>query len=176
MALITGRQTYSFRDAKGNVAKCSLVFTWDSAHPADLATLGSSLHPLVAALSNAQLIRDAGAVFEPSDPGYGSQATFGSAEDKAVLTFTTGSGSLHRMSIPAPKAAIFYTDAETVNAVQADVAALIAEIITGEGTAVVTDVDGKAITGMVGGQRTRRPNQRKVNIFTLAPSESIPAE
>lgn len=176
MAIITGRQNYSFRDAKGNVARTSLWFTWDTAHPADLASLASTLHPLVAALSNGQLIRDAGAILEPSNPGYGSQATFGSAEDKAVLTFTTGSGSLHRMSIPAPKSAIFYTDAETVNQAQDDVSALVAEIVGGETTAFVTDQDGKQITGLVGGFRTRKPNQRKVNIFTLDPAESAPAE
>jgi hypothetical protein len=176
MALHTAPQTYTWRDAKGNIARTKIHVTWDDAHGADLGTLINTLQPLFQAISNANLEHSMGAAWNGANGfGYGSQATFGSAEDKAALSFNTLGGT-HTLQIPAPKAAIFLTDAETVNAAQSDIVALVAEIVDGETTAFVTDAAGNQVTGMIGGFRVRRKNQRKVNIFTKAPNESIPAE
>jgi len=77
---------------------------------------------------------------------------FQSGQDRAVLTFVTGVGTLANLIVPAPDAAIFLADLETVDPSNAQVAALIAAAIGS-----LTDSNGNTVTAYQAGIRLRRP-------------------
>jgi biotin carboxyl carrier protein len=67
-----------------------------------------------------------------------------SVRDSAELVYSTAAGSLVKVSIPAPQAAIFMADGETVNpaAVAALTALVLANVVTPAGVAVTAYVAG----------------------------------
>lgn len=164
-------ETVSYRDAKGQTAKTSFFVV--AATPALALTAASTLVPLITALTNAALQNAKGAyTTSPTVNSYGTNAVYETIEDKAQLTFQTATGAIHRYQIPAPKAAIFMADDETVDPANADVLALAAAFVADQ----VASRDGSLIASFIGGIRVRRKFQRKFNIFTRNPAETGPGE
>ena len=164
------KQNVTWRDSKGHTARNS--FFIDAATPALQAAAAAAVIVAEEAITNAAVQSTSGpSTSSPLPVAYGTTADFPAVEDKAVFTFATGNGSLHRLQVPAPKIAIFEVDTVTVDASQADAAAFITAVI-----ANVFDRSGGAITSFVGGVRTRRKLQRKLTIFTLVPELDEPAE
>ena len=169
--MATMAQSYTFRDARGFTGTVK-VWIHQTGVPANDRSVGSALAPLLAALSNANLESARGPYTTPASAvGYGTQADYGSIEDKAVLSFEDTAGGLHRMKIPAPKAGIFLTDGMTVDNGNTDVAALITDVI-----AELVTKEGLAFIGMPAGLRTRVRTRRKMSIWTLNPAETGPDE
>jgi hypothetical protein len=164
-------ETVSYRDAKGQTAKTSFFVV--AATPAAALTAASTVVPLITALTNAALQNAKGAyTTSPTVNTYGTNAVYETIEDKAQLTFQTATGAIHRYQIPAPKAAIFLADDETVDPANTDVAALATAFVAEQ----VASRDGSLIASFIGGIRVRRKFQRKFNIFTRNPAETGPGE
>ena|ERR1041384_2037473 len=174
----TSRQTYTFRDAKGQVARCSVFIRWDSAAAQGAETVAATLGNAIAAATNANWEGASGPYSFVSVPALGTAATYVDIEDKAVLSYLSGTGQLHRLSIPAPKATLFYADQQTVEKADTLVAAITAAMILVSGTAYVSDRGGTAYiaTPFVGGQRKRVRTQRRMSIYTQAANLDEPAE
>lgn len=75
-------------------------------------------------------------------------AQFQSVRDWAILTFATSVGGLLTITVPAPIAAMFKADLETVD--PAAIAALIAQVISD-----VVDINGNPVVSYVGGVRVQ---------------------
>jgi hypothetical protein len=164
-------QAFTYRDDKGNVARVSMFVT--AADLAAAAAAMTTLQPLQTALSNCVLVNAKGPyTTSPAAAGYGANAEYETVEDKAVMTFVTASGALHRYQIPAPKSALFLADGETIDPANATVAAYTAGVIA----QLVSSRDGSDITAYIGGVRIRRKLQKRTNIYTLAPNLTIPAQ
>jgi hypothetical protein len=169
---VTLPQTASFRDAKGQTATVKFFV-----HAADEPTALTDAQAIVtaladAALTNAALQNAKGAyTTQPTVNTYGTNAVYETIEDKAMLTFETASGAIHRYQVPAPVAAIFLADDETVDPANAKVTALTAAMI-----GKACSEDGVLIASYIGGIRIRKKLKRKFNIFTLNPAETGPGE
>lgn len=173
------RQSFGFRDAKGNTARMSFYIYYDSAEATNAAgSIGSGLSSAVFALTNAAFANAYGPYAQVVTASYGTNATFASVEDKAMLTFQAVDGSLHRFNVPAPKSAIFLSDAETVNPANALVLALQTALHATSGAAAASTRGGVLFgaSSFIGGIRQRRKTRRKVNIYTLSAGLDEPAE
>lgn len=73
---------------------------------------------------------------------------YDSSQDTAILTFTTAALNAVRVTLPAPPAAIFLADGSTVDATNALIVAIIADVISS-----VTDSSGNPVTTYVIGVR-----------------------
>jgi hypothetical protein len=159
--------SYVFRDAKGQTAKLRTII--GDTTLAAVTTDQVSLKALLVAVSNAtvRLVSQ-----DHPSVSYGAASVYQDVEDKAQLVFTDTLGYMHRYQIPAPKAAGFDTDGETVLASETNMAALI--------TALTTYTYGRtsdtAPLVYIGGIRIRRRFQRKFNIITKNPAETGPGE
>lgn len=170
-------QSYIFRDAKGQTATLKMyrqaVDTAAHQQSDALAIAGDLL-----LLTNSASIVSVGVYSSPAAaPLYGANAQFQNVEDKAVFTFTTAAGGIHRYAVPAPLAAVFKADLETVDNTASPVKQFIADMLhaTYSGTAPTTlnaacDRQGNPLTAYVGGIRRRSKFKRKFNIFTLDPT------
>jgi hypothetical protein len=169
--LATYPEAFTYRDDKGNTARVS-VFVTDSTM-ALAATDMSNLSGLITPLTNAVLSTAKGPFTTvPAAVGYGANAEYEACEDKAVMTFVTTTGALHRYQIPAPKSALFLADGETIDPAQADVAAFVTGVVANK----VSSRDGALITAFIGGVRARRKMNRRLNIYTKNPQLTTPAE
>lgn len=164
-------ESVSYRDSKGEVSRIS--FYVSAATAAAALTAATNVVNLIAALTNAAFNNAKGAyTSSPAQNVYGTTAEYETSEDKAVLQFQTSTGAIHKYMVPAPKAAIFLADRETVDSAQADVAALTAAFVTNQ----VCSRDGALITAFIGGTRLRRKLRRKFNIYTRNPQLTGPGE
>jgi hypothetical protein len=135
----TQRQTTVWIDVQGKTI----------AHLLTTATGGSAVQAEIAAISNAAVYQAwEGDLVVPATPSPVS-APLQSVRDQATLAFQTGAGSLVRVQVPAPDIGIFQADGETVD--PATIAALIAAVI-----ADVVTADGTALTAYVAGFRSSR--------------------
>jgi hypothetical protein len=169
MAAPTASQwyTFSFRDSRGEVSRMRGLIgdATFSAVEGD-AVNGKAL---LQAVSNAHVYLPA---VDGFDRTYGATAEYETSEDKAVLTFADPAGFLHRFQIPAPLAAGFLADKETVNSAETNMAALItwmSAYLYGRKT------DTAALT-YIGGVRIRRKTHRKLNIMVKNPALTGPGE
>lgn len=172
----TVQQTLGWVDAKGQQCRTKHYMTGNSY--TDQATTLGNLQSAISAISNAANFSAPGVGGFPTHSGeYGTQATYGSVTDKAVMTFIDADGNIHRMTIPAPKAAIFLADGITVDTGNSDVSTYVT-LITNDAAAnhFVSTRGGKGFTSFAGGLRTKKPNQRKMSIFTLQGDLGGPAE
>ncbi len=117
MTLVPVKQNVTFRDSKNQTSSVSWWTINDTTTSRDV--VGSDADNKVAslaALSNAVIASTHG--FHEGPPTAvvsGSSAQYGEIEDKAVFTFQTAAGEIHRYQVPSPKAAIFQADGETVD-------------------------------------------------------------
>ncbi len=176
MANTVYQVSLGFTDAKGNQARVRHFLSADSY--ANAAALLGQLDAALAAMSNAVITSAPGIGGILTQSGsYGTAAVYESVTDKASFTFIDSSGQLHRFSCPAPKSAIFLADEVTVDQANALVEAYI-DVITNEAAAVsfVCTRAGVAILSYAGGLRTKRPNRKRVSIFTKSGNLDEPAE
>lgn len=163
-------QTFSFRDIKGQTSTVRMFIV--GATPAAALADGIAIEAALAALSVASLGASKGAfTSSPAINTYGAAGAYDSVEDKAQLTYQTGTGAIHRYEIPAPLASIFLADDETVDPANGLVAALTAAMV-----GKASSRDGVLLGSYVGGIRTRTKMIRKFNIFTLNPQLTGPGE
>lgn len=165
MALTTaGKQSYSWRDAKGQVARTSFVVLFDGVAFADAESSAGGVRAALVALSNAALAGRNGFDAQVTVPSYGAVAVYEDVEDKASFTFIASDGTLHRLSVPAPKSTIFLADGQTVDTTNALVTALQTafNVATGaSGARVGTRALATfSATSLIGGIRLRRKTQR----------------
>jgi len=163
-------QTVSYRDAKGQTSV--MKFFVVAASAAVALTDAQAIVAALTALTNAAQGNAKGAyTTSPSTNVYGTNATYETVEDKAMLTYQTSTGQNHRYMVPAPLAAIFLADSETVDPSNGLVTALSAAMV-----GKAASGDGVLIASYVGGIRIRRKLKRKYNIYTLNPAETGPGE
>lgn len=165
------RETVTFRDAKGNTARTSYYVSSTISLTAQNTAANAILTPLIA-LTNAALAAATGPSTNPALPvTYGTNAAYPSVEDKAIFTFTSAVGSIHRVQVPSPIAAIFLADGETIDPSNTLVTAFVSAYV-----ANAVSRDGVAITFGAFGTRIRRKMHRRFSIFTKNPSLSGPGE
>lgn len=170
------RLSLAFVDAKGYYSHMRLFASVDTA--ADFNALIVSLLSALAPLTNADINGGVGGTILPPVPGaLGTQATFGSVEDKAVMTYVAVDGSISRFKIPAPSHAMFLADGMTVDAANTDVVALNQVILNAAaGPTFFSQRSQIGFSIFAGGLRTRVRTQRRISIFTRNPQETGPAE
>lgn len=162
-------RTMGFRDAKGNTSRMRVLL--GAATDAALQTAFNTLQGHVQAITNAAEYDTNNGTLS-AHRAYGTSAEYNTVEDKAVLTFVSQQGTLHRYQVPAPKTAIFMADQETVDATQADMAAVITDFQT---SVYGLPADTAPVT-YVGGTRIRRKLHRKATIFDKNPALTGPEE
>lgn len=165
------KEVGTFRDAKGNTATFSF-YVLNSGTAITQQTAANNVLTAAEALSNAFLQNFRGPSTRQGSPVvYGANATYANVEDKAVFTFQSTTGAIHRYKIPAPIEAIFQADGETIDnsntLVVAFVAAMIANAVTR---------DNEAIAFGANGVRARVKMRRRANIFVFAPDLVGPEE
>lgn len=181
MTTIIGRWGVTLVDARGQRGKTGSHLSYlntSAATRGDAQLLASNLLSLVSACSNGAVVAGTGLASATYMPNLlGTAATYETVEDKAVLVYLTLAGTLHRLEIPAPIAAVFLADQETVNKAQANIAALTAAMTatTGAGN-FPSDRSGIAFGSLIAGFRSRRRWQRKTTIWTLTPDLAGPEE
>jgi hypothetical protein len=148
-----------FRDAKNQTS--SVRFYVPGPAGTDAAGHLDALEALFAACTNAATWTEDDEAFAPVP---GASAVYENVEDKGVLVMQTSTGSIHRYSIPAPKAALFLADDETMDFTNGAVTALVGGLI-----AHACSRDGVALVSAVGGYRARTRTKRKFNIRTRNP-------
>lgn len=168
-------QTATYIDDKGQSAKVSFFIS--NATAAGALTAGTAAVNAINAITNCFFDGARGAYTSPpGSHGYGTDAEYESVEDKAVLTFRTASGAIHRYQIPAPLGTIFRDDGETVKSPDAggDAQQILLQTLVDAFVGDVCSRDGVLLAAYVGGTRARRKLQRKFNIFTLNPDLTGP--
>lgn len=100
---------------------------------------------------------------------YGTAAEYDSVTDVAILEAIDSAGSIHRFSIPAPKAAIFQADKIAVDFTNTDVAALVNVIVNGaDNTAFISTRAGLQFSSVPTGARVKKRNRKRYTGFTKA--------
>lgn len=170
------RSTINLVDAKGFYAHLRYFVSIDSQN--DGSTLNSAVYSALTPLTNCSLNGGMGVGLPPQVPGIlGTQADFGSVEDKAVMVFIDAVGQIHRYQVPAPVSSIFLADGMTVDSANVNVLAFADVMINSGAHAYFVSSRGQnSLNTFVGGIRIRRRNQRRINIFTRNPEETGPAE
>jgi len=152
---VYGTTALTLRDYRGKLATTSVVLTSDTA--ANLLTAAATFQTDFIACSNAVLDHQSGLEYSVEvAASYGAAAEYASVEQKAQLTFVAADGSIHKISVPAPKVAVFATDMVTV--VNTGV---MATLITFIQASVVAKDSLSALTFLSGYFRERR---RKVRL------------
>src|SRR5215469_8761456 len=146
MAVHAQKQSLTYRDAKGNTARYSFFVDGGTTANAASSAAGTVI-AAIAPLTNAVLQSAVGpSLVVQQEVVYGTNATFASVEDKAVFTFQTATGDIHRTQIPAPVSSIFLADGETVDpantAVVTYVAAVIANCLSRNNQAIAFGANG----------------------------------
>jgi hypothetical protein len=168
--MAVAKQSYTFRDSKGNTARIS--FFVSGANATAQATAANNVFVTITPLTNAAFQSSSGPeTAVPTEVVYGTSATYENAEDKAVFTFQTAAGGIHRYQIPAPIAGMFLADGETVDNSNVAVTAFVSAVI-----ANVVDRNGNPVAFGANGVRARRKLHRKLSIFTKNPTLTGPGE
>lgn len=170
------QQSLGYVDAKGQQTRVKFFISWDTlAHGEALV---GSYDTLLTALTNAANFSAPGGFgFITKSGEYGTAAVYESVTDKAVMTFIDSAGQIHRFTIPAPKSSIFLADGITVDAGNTDVSNWVA-LVTNDAAAAyfISTRGGLEFASFAGGLRVKKPNQRRMTIFTLQGNLGGPAE
>lgn len=175
--MATFGQTVSYRDDKGQTAKVAVFVV--NATAAGALTTATAIVNAMDDLTNAANNGARGAYTKPpAANSYGADAPYESIEDKALLTFQTATGALHRYQIPAPLEDLFEADGETVKTPDdgGDAQQVLLDTFVTAMVGVAASRDGVLISSYIGGIRIRRKFQRKFNIFTRNPGLTGPGE
>lgn len=171
MAVQPQRCVTVYRDAKGNTSRMSF-FVDGQVSATAAATAQNAVTVATNALTNAVHQSSIGPKFyAPQEVVYGTNAEYASVEDKAIFTFQTPTGGIHRLQVPAPIAAIFMADGETVDPANTTVVTWVSAVI-----ANVVSRSGEAFAFGAFGTRLRRKMHRKLTIFLKDPALTGPDE
>ena len=180
---------YVGRTIKGWTVRVRICISITAAQVANAATLGLAI---LASNTTFATLLDAvsDATFQPLGTSvqavraFGATGSVDNAEDSVGLSFATTQGGIAKVSIPAPKAVIFLADNMTVDPAQADVAALVSELLTcvefndvsatAGSTAIASTSSGAEFAEFLGGLRIRRRTRRKYNIWVRSPGLDTP--
>lgn len=137
----------------------------------------AAMTPLINALSDATFV-PLSSTNALSDLAYGASGETDNAEDSAVFSFATVLGAVGKISIPAPKDAIFLADNMTVNPADTDVSNFVSAVLGGTvgGTGFLNGAtkSGAVYALFLGGLRVRRKTRRKYNIWIKDPGLTTP--
>ena len=175
--MATYPQTFSFRDDKGQTSTMRMWIV--NATAAGALAAGSAVATALDALTNAAPGPAKGAFNTPPSPNdYGTTAQYANIEDKALLTFQTATGQVHRYQLPAPKVAIFDPDQETVKTPDGggDAQQILLQNLVDAMVGNVASRDGVLLDSYIGGIYIRRRFKRKFDIFTKNPDLTGPGE
>jgi hypothetical protein len=167
--MATFKQSFGFRDCQGNVRRLTLYLS--AADAAAASTAAQAIATAAGAISLAALQSATGPYHLEAAPTYGSTGQYEDVEDKAVMTFATANGGVHRYRIPAPGQFIFWADQKTVNGSQSVVGDFTDAII-----GHACSRDGNVLTTFVGGTRARGPTSRRLNVYLKSANLDQPAE
>jgi hypothetical protein len=157
MALVVGRYTSTWRDAKGWTTRVTHYVSEDNGNagfPGDMEAVAVALRAAIVNLTNAAFQGDTGFVTTlPVTLTYGTNAEYPAEWMKAQFTFSTDLGSFHRFKIPAPKIAIMETDGITVinDGTNAAVVAYVNAVKNASGGAFCSTKTGLPFTHFIGG-------------------------
>jgi hypothetical protein len=160
--------SYRFRDAKGNVARMTVVI--GDTTPTTIHTDSGTLKTHLQAISNAHVSE---VDTDYTDQAYGTAANYLDVEDKLVLSFNLN-GVIHRFQVPAPITGVFLADQETADSTVAALASVITDFQTFV-YARDTAISGPMGT-FLGGIRIRRKLHRKLTIRNKNPALTGPGE
>jgi hypothetical protein len=148
-------------DYRGYTSRVSVWLT-DATAAAVLTDAATFATDLVAC-SNAVLFRQTGGNLHVNNStSRGAAAQYANISQKAVLRILGSDGRIHRLAIPAPKAAIFQTDQVTVNLGAANISTLVTFL-----NSFWTSEDGTGTTGTVlSGYFEDRKRKYKLGIYT----------
>lgn len=181
MAAATALQTATFRDSKGQVATVRFYVHSIAGTPANLTTVAQAVVTAIANMSVAAFQAAHGPQNSNQLPvTYGASGTdYQDVQMKAVMAFSSATGAIHRYMVPAPTAAQFKSDKQTLDPANANVAALITAMTTSvaAGDAFVSDRDGNQITLYLGGLfKARRVSKvRSINVRDSSLTAGLPA-
>jgi hypothetical protein len=168
--MAVAKQNFTWRDSKGNTARMS--FFVNAATAALQAVAANNIFVTIGPLTNAAFQSSSGPeTAVPTEVVYGASSVYETVEDKAVFTFQTAAGGIHRFQVPAPLEAIFLADGETVDPANTAVVAFVAAVI-----ANATNRNGNAIAFGANGVRKRVKLRRRLNIFLKNPALTGPDE
>ncbi len=174
------RQTYTWRDARGDTAVNRVYIS--AATLANAATYATALRDALALITEAANQAALGPFGLLATLTYGSTPAgdvLRTVEDKLVMSGQTALGEAWRLLLPAPLETDFLADGETGDAAAANVAALVA---AGSGLLVVDDVNGARVCSRSGSKvgivyglsRVRRKTHRKFSLVTKDPNLAGP--
>ena len=109
--------------------------------------------------------------------GFGASGVTDNAEDVAAFAFATATGTVSKVSIPAPKDAIVLPDNQTVDPANADVIAFVGYLLDPSGfpgNAVASSKSGAQFDVFLGALRVRRRTRRHLNIWVRNPELTAP--
>lgn len=170
-------QTYSYRDTKGQTSTMRMWFV--NATDAGAKTAAAAVRAALDALTNAAPGPAKGADnTAPAPNTYGTAAQYQNIENKALLTFQTATGAIHRYQLPCPIVAMFRSDEETVKTPDSggDAQQILLDTLVTAMVGNVSSRDGVLINSFIGGIFINRRFKRKFDIFTKDPGLTGPGE
>jgi len=170
------QHSLGYVDAKGNQTRMRFYISHDTV--ANGVAVYDDFASAINALTNGLNFSNPGFGGAPTVSGeYGAADQFESVTDQAVFTAIDAAGQIHRFMVPAPKAAIFLADLLTVNMANAAVGDYT-DIITNAGSAAsfISTRSGQGFASVPAGLRIKRPNRRRVSVFTKSSNLDEPAE
>lgn len=172
-----GGQSWTFRDAKGDVASVRVYCVFTGGTQVDAAAKCGAVRTALVALTNAAYQGGRGFDVAVGVAQYGASALYQDVEDKANLVWQDAAGGLHHMMIPSPVSGMFLSDSKTVN--PAAITALTTAMTVASPDGVyISNRAGIPLINYMGGYRIARRLRRRLNVMVLTPglTPSIPAE
>lgn len=176
-------QSYTYRDAKGQVATfrhyINAVGSTGASPIDDALLVAQAVVTALDATTNAALQAGHGPFGEVGVVQYGANGVqWQEVISKGKMVMQDAKGSLHNYLIPAPKIAMFEADQQTLNPGNGLLAALVGALTTPINGVFVCAKDGTQITNYMGGYWVGKKIHRRLNVFILTPALTggLPAE
>lgn len=162
------RQSFTFRDAKGQQSTVRFFCSTGAGAVADLQTQLIALETALKGLTNAAEQSSSGPVSRTGTKQYGTSGSpYQDVQQKAVMTFQDSVGGLHRFQIPAPVIAAFLADQQTIDPANGNVTAFIAAMTGNTAGAGVVTRSGLKLTNFFGGLFAAKPIPKARSMFVL---------
>lgn len=170
------QQSAGYTDAKGFKGRVKYFVSYDN--DGDGVSVSGAFVTALSACTNAVLSSAPGIGGELTISGsYGTNATYANITDVLVLEAIDSAGSIHRFSIPAPKAALFLADQVAADFSNTDLAALVNVIVNGDDNPYfISTRSGLQFSSVPVGSRVRKRNRKRITGFTKNGALSGPAQ
>jgi hypothetical protein len=160
---VFGETIVKLRDARGD--EYHFRYYVSAADIPAAVTAATAVYTALGAATNAAICRAWGFVNTNNLTPYGGTGNYQDKEDQAKLVFQNNALQLVSYTVPAPKAAMFLADGETVDPTAATLGYNLAAALA----ANATDKFGVTLANWLGGKRLRRRAQKKVTAWTRTP-------